>query len=383
MVDRFGIGCSIRPIMTTTFCDLKLIDAINQWGSYDLSSATTQLPMVYDYIFVSHPNTDIQKLRCQAMIQQYRYSANPLIKKLTQWCSSTITTEAEYISNMVAVNEEVRSNKFNNKIYSEPSINRYKLMSWYQYFIPKITTDQFNDEDVTILTNYDSYITKLVSRWSIAQPYWDIISVFHQQYLIPWLDRRDSFAKPNEKALTQALKKTTDLIIYGDTSQGMVSITSWSRIKPIDFLMSQWLYYGDNDATTSWSSSINNQISTSEPQSSSPATTTQVTWSVTTQQQDTTTSGDSSLDALISQVLGTTPTATPIKRWQIILIKYNYKWVWWIAAVDLWKKWATQLYYDSLISGATKITHPKVIFNTSNKELIIAIMNNHISTNPQ
>ncbi len=387
LMNHFGIGCSARSLLVTKFCDLKLLNAINQRQSYDLSGSTEELNIIYNYLFIAHPNTDIQKLWCDIMIQQYRYSANPNLIKLTQWCSNQITNEVQYISNMVAVNQEVRSNAFSNTIYSELSINWYKLMSWYQYLIQRVSSDQFTDEDVAILTNYNSYITKLANRGVIIQPYWDIISVFHQQYLIPWLNRRDSFAKSNEKELTQILIKTTDLIIYGDSTQGITSITSWSRIKPIDFLITQWLYYGSesgNESANIITASTWAAISNTNNQAIEPTPIETTTNSIDTEKLSvtSTTSNESSLDALISQVLGTIPTSLT-KKWQLILIKYNYRWVSWFVAVDLWKKGDTQIYYDSPISGATKITHPEVIFNVSNKELIIAIMNNYLSTNPQ
>ena len=390
IIDHFGIGCSVRPLRITKFCDLKLIDTISQWYLYDLSQSATELKLVHDYLFINHINEDIQKLWCKAMIQQYRYSGNTNLINLTQWCSKQITDEVQYISNMISVNQEVKSNAFTKTIYSEPSINRYKLMSLYQYLIQKINIDQFTDEDIIILTNYNSYIIKLVNKGSIVQPYWDIISIFHQQYLIPWLNGRDSFAKSDEKDLTQTLIKTTNLIIYGDSTQWITSINSWSKIKPVDFLKSQWLYYGTGDAIVSNSGSIiaSNTVQWNIPDEwnstglvDSPVTQTTGSNTSIIPKQDTT--NDSSLNTLIAQVLRTIPTTTPIKKWQLILIKYNYKWASWFTAIDLSKNGDTQIYYDSPISGATKITHPKVIFNTTNKELILAIMDNYLATNPQ
>lgn len=84
MIDYFGIGCSTRSIRITKFCDLKLIDAIDQRAVYDLSSSIVDLQFVYDYLFINHPNKNIQKLRCDEMKQQYRYSAHAGIAKLTQ-----------------------------------------------------------------------------------------------------------------------------------------------------------------------------------------------------------------------------------------------------------------------------------------------------------
>jgi hypothetical protein len=385
MISYFEIGCSARSIFITTFCDLKIIDAINQWNEYDLSKSTDQLAIVYSYLFKKHPNSNIQKARCNAMIQQYRYSANPNIAPLTLWCSKKITNEIAYIGNMVVVNEEIKSNKYTTTIYNEPSINRYKLMSWYQYFMMRIKADEFTSKDVVALTDYNSYIIKLANEWVIVQPYGDIIATFHQTYLTTWLDRRESFATSNEQELTQELKTTTNTIIYGDAIQWIVSINSWSRIRSNDFLIAQWWYY-ETSNTSSSSSDKNTSNNESTWWNNIQDNSQQNLWtgstkatSIATWQTLPTTSA---LDWLISQVLGTAPTSPPIKKWQLILIKYTYKWKNRFAAVDLSKNGTTQVYYDSPVSGATKITHPQVIFNTSNKELIAAIMDNYIRSNP-
>jgi hypothetical protein len=382
LFNTFGIGCTSRSLFTTIFCNLKLQDAIPMRNAYDLSGSISELTTIHNYVFTTSRDTNIAKNRCTAMIEQYRYSAAGGFIWLTKWCDADIVNEAQYIENMIAINQEVGSNQYTSKVYINPIINRYKLMSWYQYFMSRIQSNQFVDgQDDVILETYDAYITKLTDSNSIVQPYGDIIAIFHQQYLIPWLTSRDSFASIPQREFTQSMIATTNLIVNGDTNQWIVSVSSWSRLKSIEFLVSQGMYY-DNSNTT-WSAAAY----TTPPSTTSGSTTTNTTtWTINPTPNTWAAAPQpavSSIDGLIAKVLGTTPTSTPTKRWQIILIKYNYKWAGWIVSVDLSKKGITQIYYDSPVSGATKITHPQVIFNTSNTELILAIMNNYLSTNPQ
>lgn len=384
MFDTFRIWCSNRKLFITKFCDLKIHDTIATRNQYDLSWSVAELSIIKNYVFDISNNRDNQQSFCNIMIKQYRYSGHPWLANLMTSCDSMITNEVNYIGNMIAINEEISSNTFTNKIYNNPTIDRYKLMSRYQYLMGKINGGEYIDsQDDDILRRYDAYITKIASsNGSIAeQPYGDIITVFHQQKLIPWLQNRDAFASTEQKAITEQLINTTNLIINGDAQLGIESVTKWSRLRSIDFLISEGLY--DPNSAGSWSNLTETPSSPIDQWSTTPVVSTPIEEPIPTEpvvQEPTSTW--STLTELITKVLGIEPTSFK-QNGDLVIIQYPYKGKSWFAAVNIKNRWDTQLYYNSDISGAVKITHPKVIFNSSDTELMMAIMNNFLSTNPQ
>jgi len=382
ILDTFKLGCTDRRLFTTQFCDLKLQDSILMWDLYDLSTVWQELDIIADYVFSKSTNKDNQTTFCNAMLKQYRYSWSPLISRNMQWCSEETTNEVTYISYMISVNEEVRTNQFTNKVYNNASINQYKLMSRYQYLMYKIKWAEYIEaQDDEILRTYGSYITQLVDRTEITQPYGDIITIFHQAYLLPWLNEREAYSSASQKDITNWLIYVSNLIINGDESQWITSVASGSRLQSVDFLKSQGIY----DENNTYVDKIADNPAPEQPSivTSDVATintTSTRTWS-TTPTPTPTVSAKDTLNALIATVLNVEPTSVN-QRGSIVIIQYPYKWMSWFVAVDLVKKWETQIYFDSPDSGATKITHPQVIFNSSNKELIMAIMDNYLGSNP-
>lgn len=392
MLDTFRIWCTNRNLLITQFCDLKLHDTMPIRNKYDLSGSISELTTIKDYIFNISKDISNQESFCNIMIKQYRYSGSPQIANLITQCAPAITNEVNYIRDMMRVNQEVSSHSFTDTVYNNTTINQYKLMSRYQYLMDKVKWGEYIDaQDDNILRNYDSYITQIAKTQNndiSAQPYGDIITIFHKQYLIPWLEERESYASNEQKAITQKIINTTNLIINGDSTLWIESVTKWSRIQSIDFLISKWLY----DPNDPWSSPRKTPVE-SDPNnqtSSTGSTINQNTGSITITEpapSNTTSSTETkatppSLNELITKVLGIEPTSFK-QNGDLVIIQYPYKGKSWFAAVNIKNKWDTQLYYNSDISGAVKITHPKVIFNSSDTELIMAIMNNFLSTNPQ
>gem|GEM_PF-1915420 len=160
---------------------------MEQWRQYDLNDSVNELDRIYPYI-TNSSNLALTETWCNALIKQYRYSANPRMQPYVSQCSEDIQSEVRSIADMIVVSNEVNSNNYTNTIYQNPVMNRYKLMSLYQYLMTKITTNTFSSNtDSAILNTYNSYIIKLADSNTIVQPYGDIIATFHTLYLIPWL----------------------------------------------------------------------------------------------------------------------------------------------------------------------------------------------------
>lgn len=369
MFKTFSISCTKRMLFIRDFCDLKLQDSISTRNSYDLSGSVSELQTIKEYVFSSN-SSNIQTLFCNEMIKQYRYSGKASMAAIMNWCSEEITNEAAYIGYMIDINQEVKTNKFTNRVYNNIIINQYKLMSVYQYLMSKIQWGEYiNEQDDNILHTYGSYIVKLANNNLISQPYWDIITVFHNKYLIPWLTERNVFASTYQKGITQELIDSTNLLINWDASKWFKSITEWSRLR--ENWEIGWLLVNQSppigvetpDEVIMQNTGYNENSTTS-------GETTTTTW----EQANTLW-----INQLIKQVLWSEPQSVT-KNWTIIIVKYSYKSAWWIASIDLSQKWLTQLYFDSPDFGATKITHPQVIFANSNTELIIAIMSDYLTS---
>jgi len=380
LIKSFGLSCTNRNLTTFTFCDLKLSSSINSRYHYNLTNSVSELPTIHDYIFTQSNNDSLKQMFCDSMVRQYRYEWNGTIKSLLRSCSQDIINESEDIAQMKEINQEIDTGQITNKVYSNPIMNRYKLMSIYQYLMRQINNNEFADEkDTNVLISYNSFITNLGNQWNIKQPYGDIILVFHQLHLIPWLDGRDSFASTSQRELTKQLIATTKLLINWDASIGFSSIGKWPRLTNSGDLItgssleptsrniidddiireiftwdiSQW-FNSDNSGNTTNSWDIIGGDSKDELIITEQTPIPTLTW-------------------LIMSVIGVTPQSIT-KRWNLVIVKFSFSDIKWIVAINTTDKWSAQLYYESDVSGATKITHPALLFKPSNQETIHGIL---------
>lgn len=378
LIDTFGLQCTTRNLATYTFCDLKLLNTINSWYHYDLANSFEELPLIHDYIFNQSNNEWLKKSFCESIARQYRYSWESSIRPLLRSCGQELINESEDIAQLKEINHEVETAKITNKIYTNPIMNRYKLMSIYQYLMRQINNNEFMDEqDTNLLTSYNSFITNLGNQDNVIQPYGDIILVFHQIHLIPWLQSRDAFASSSQRELTKQLIATTSLLINGNPTINFDPLSKWSKLGNGGNL-SSWL--NDIPVVITWDRfDDRDDVMTGITNENTNTNDTGMLLPDPDIIEDTPIADIPlpSLTWLVMSVIWVTPSSIT-KRWALIIIKFVYSDIRWVAAVSTADAWSTQLYYDSDISGASKITHPSVLFKPINQEKIHGILERYI-----
>lgn len=191
LTDGFNLWCLDKDKVSDFVCDQFLWIFYDYGKYYDLWKYSSEVLMLMKKLKSQHKNFDPL---CE-MVKEYTehswVSSSEALQYTMEYCSESDQQYYKKLTNFIEVENSLSQPEISDKVFEDPDLNAYKLLSVLQYLYNKSLRWSSNEN---YIKSYLDYVQALVNKDKgsnrILKPlYKDLLYVFNSDYLYPFLEK--------------------------------------------------------------------------------------------------------------------------------------------------------------------------------------------------
>ncbi|MDR0859592.1 MAG: hypothetical protein LBO09_01020 [Candidatus Peribacteria bacterium] len=219
IISDFNLQCLNEQKLSPILCDKFLASFYENGRFYNVGAYKDDMELLLKVIKDKEP-------LCTLMYDTtlYHRAIYPVFNDLILQCSTAQIQQYRELTNFIEVEQELSKSFVSSTVYSNKSVNAYKLMSLQQILYKNLLAGILNK---TYLSSYLDYAQNLINRNNgndryILPLYKDILYRINNAVLLPRLETSDN--KTLSRAETQQLIDKINQLNKGNTALGTVGL---------------------------------------------------------------------------------------------------------------------------------------------------------------